>query len=66
MDVAERRDALLRRAIEVFGGVEAAEDWASRPHMLLRGVPPKEACADGAGLQSAMDILERLEHGCAV
>jgi putative toxin-antitoxin system antitoxin component (TIGR02293 family) len=53
----------LAKATEVFGGIEDAQRWMSRPAMGLNGQRPIDLLETIQGAELVTDFLTRLEHG---
>ncbi len=61
---AERLQRLLERADQTMADRDAANDWVASPLGVLGGRSPAEAALSGeAGLQEAIAVLGRLDHG---
>jgi uncharacterized protein (DUF2384 family) len=60
----ERVHRLLLRADQAIGDPESADRWASAPLGVLDGMSPLETAADNEeGLEEALRVLGRIEHG---
>ena len=54
---------IVRRAQEVFEGLEPAIDWLKSPNRTLGGQLPLSLLDTDIGAESVMDALGRIEHG---
>lgn len=60
--IKSRREAVLQRAREVFGGALEAQEWAMTPHGMLDGLTPLDACETLIGESRAHRILASIAH----
>ena len=56
-------DALLLRAVEVFGKTEKALSWLTTPNPLFDNRTPREAALTENGRTAVFNTLLDLEHG---
>jgi putative toxin-antitoxin system antitoxin component (TIGR02293 family) len=54
---------IAAKAAEVFGSMEAAEIWMSKPAMGLDGHRPIDLLQTAQGAEIVNDFLTRLEYG---
>jgi putative toxin-antitoxin system antitoxin component (TIGR02293 family) len=54
---------VVRRAMEVFGGLETAVDWLKHANRSLGGQSPLSLMDTDIGAEGVMDTLGRIEHG---
>ncbi|NOS79307.1 MAG: DUF2384 domain-containing protein [Nitrospira sp.] len=62
-DQAARVARIQARAEDVFGEPEKAALWLNRQNRLLNDQTPLKAIQTDTGLQLALTILGRIEHG---
>jgi putative toxin-antitoxin system antitoxin component (TIGR02293 family) len=56
-------DAVIARAIEVFGNSEKAASWLDRPNRVLAGATPRSFLSTPEGREKVLTVLGRIEHG---
>jgi putative toxin-antitoxin system antitoxin component (TIGR02293 family) len=57
---------LVATAVDVFGSVEAATGWLTKPHPVLEGETPMQRARTPWGMQRVRSILGALKYGGAV
>lgn len=56
-------DAVIARAVEVFGSAEKARGWLDDPNLLLADATPGSLISTPEGVQSVLTVLGRIEYG---
>jgi len=56
-------DAVIARAIQVFGSQDKATGWLDDPNLLLAGVTPRALLSTPEGRNSVLTVLGRIEYG---
>jgi Protein of unknown function (DUF2384) len=56
-------DALLLRAVEVFGKIDKALSWLNTPHPMFHSQTPRARAQTDEGRAAVLDVLFDLEHG---
>lgn len=56
-------DAVIARAVEVFGEAEKARVWLDRPNHALSGATPLSLLSTPEGREQVLTLLGRIEHG---
>ncbi|MBV9081336.1 MAG: DUF2384 domain-containing protein [Acidobacteriaceae bacterium] len=56
-------DALLLRAVEVFGSAEKALSWLDTPLIMFSGQTPRRTAQTEEGRSRVLGVLFDLEHG---
>lgn len=54
---------LLRKAVEIFGGMETAIQWLKEPNRAINNERPIDLLNDDMGRKIIEDLLGRIEHG---
>lgn len=54
---------LITRGTDVFGSIEAIQQWVRQPNKAIGNYTPLEIMDTTIGIQLVMDVLGRLEHG---
>jgi putative toxin-antitoxin system antitoxin component (TIGR02293 family) len=54
---------LYAHATEVFGGIEAADEWMRSPEIALGDRAPLEYAVNEVGANRVQNLLTRIEHG---
>jgi len=60
---ASRAARLTAQAETVFGNVEAARRWLSKPKKQLSGLSPNEAMKDERGAELVDQLLKQIDSG---
>lgn len=56
-------NAVIARAVEVFGEAEKARVWLDRPNRALSGATPQSLLSTPEGREQVLTVLGRIEHG---
>ena len=56
-------DAVIARAIQVFGSQDKATGWLDDPNLLLAGATPRALLDTPEGRKSVVTVLGRIEYG---
>ncbi|WHZ14983.1 MAG: hypothetical protein OJF52_001823 [Nitrospira sp.] len=56
-------DAVIARAVEVFGEAEKARGWLDHPNRALSGATPRSLLSTPEGREQVLTLLGRIEHG---
>ena len=56
-------DAVIARAVEVFGSEKKSRGWLNDPNLVLADATPRSLLSTPEGVQRVLTVLGRIEYG---